>query len=160
MARCCGLAENTDKPYLPLERLQSGPGLRERFPFKTRVHLPWERFPNRRPLFAMGVIPFARAPSPRRAHNEGADPKNRAGKFEHYFAARLLVSPPFFRRVSFLVGVLPLGPRLCEPITFGRYSFTKLDCGMLRQPCCAVLSTLFSVKQFLVLLATMDGRSH
>ena len=79
----------------------------------------------------------------------------------------------------FLWGALPLGPRLClsalegfrdafypeegttpEPIIFGRYSLTKLDCGMLWQPGYAVLGTRFSVKQFLVLLATLGGRSH
>ena len=46
-----------------------------------------------------------------------------------------------------------------EPITFGRYSLTKLDCGMLWQPSYAVLFTRFSVKQFLVLLATLGGTS-
>ena len=146
-------------------------------PFKARVHSPWERLPGRTPVCG-GSDSLHTGAVPKTEHNEGADPKTELKKLN---AALLLVCwsvSLLFCRVSFLVGVLPLGPRLCssamvsvmrfsrgrtttpEPITFGRYSFTKLDCVMLWQPGYAVLGTRFSVKRFLVLLATLDGRSH
>ena len=117
---------------------------------------------------------------PKTEHNEGTDPKTELKKLN---TALLLVCwsvSLLFCQVSLLAGILDSGPRLGlsalegfvlrffqrkgdVPRTdhfFDRYSFTKLDCGMLWQPGYAVLGTRFSVKQFLVLLATLGGRSH
>ena len=118
-------------------------------PFQARVHLPLERLPGRTPV-CDGSDSLHTGAVPKTEHNEGADPKTELKKLN---TALLLVCwsvSLLFCRVSFLVRVLPLGPRLClsamgfrdaffqrkgdDPrTTFGRYSFTKLDCGVLWQ---------------------------
>ena len=115
-------------------------------PFQARVHLPWERLPGSTPV-CDGSDPIHTGAVPKTEHNEGADPKNRAEKVEHCFAARLLVClPPLLSGLlscgapclSVLVGAC-LSWRVSvmrfsrgrattpEPITFGKYSLTKLD---------------------------------
>ena len=76
-------------------------------PFPARAHYPGS---DSRKVFAVGVIPFARAPAPRPAHNKGADPKKT--ELKKLNSALLLVcwSVSFlFCRVSPLVGRLASG---------------------------------------------------
>ena len=97
---------------LPLERLQSGPGLRERFFAKPKSIYPGSG--SRAGLLCVvGVIPFTRAPSPKTEHTEGADPKTELKKLNTALRLVCWSVSLLFCRVSFLVGVLPLGPRLC-----------------------------------------------
>ena len=86
--------------------------LRDRFPSKQRSIQNRERFPNRTPVCG-GSDSLHTGAVPKTEHNEGAVQKTELKKV---IAALLLVCwsvSLLFCRVSFLVGVLPLGPRLC-----------------------------------------------
>ena len=86
--------------------------LRERFRFKQRSTYPGSD--SRAGLLCvMGVIPFTRAPSPRPRTTRAPTQKP---SWQKLHTALLLVCwlvSFLFCRGSFLVGVLPLGPRLC-----------------------------------------------